>query len=152
MVLLKEFDVFLGNIKSDPQNTSQSRHWRVACCRNWRSKKWIYHCKKGVELDIWEAVFFLVFFGRHRVWVAKRRSKSTVESAMFGNPSFFCYFENGKVKLENEKVWKCLMKLMFFGATAICICKRQYKVEKGVRGKMGPGLRPQRFTERSWRF
>ena len=44
MVLFKEFNVCLGNIKSDPQNTNQSRHWRVACCRNWRSKKWICYC------------------------------------------------------------------------------------------------------------
>ena len=148
MVLLKEFDVFLGNIKSHPQNTSQSRHWRVACCRNRRSKKWIYHCKTQVELDIGEAVFFLVFFGRHRVRPVKHRSKSTLESAMIKNSLFFCYFENEKVNLENEKVWKCLMKLMFFGATAICICKRQYKVEKGVRGTFGDGLSPERFAER----
>ena len=91
---------------------------------------------------------FLVFFGRHRVRPVKHRSKSTLESAMIKNSLFFCYFENEKVNLENEKVWKCLMKLMFFGATAICIWKRQYKVEKGRRGTIGSGLRPQRFTER----
>ena len=96
--------------------------------------------------------FFLVFFGRHGVRLAKRRSKSTLGSAMFRNPLVFCYFENRKVKLENEKVQKCLMKLMFFGATAICICKRQYKVEKGGRRKMGHGLGSQRFTEIIWRF
>ena len=28
---------------------------------------------------------------------------------------FFCYFENEKVDLENEKVFKSLMKLIFFG-------------------------------------
>jgi len=47
---------------------------------------------------------------------------------MFKNSQVFQQFENEKVNLENEKVWKCLMKLMFFGATAICRCKRQYKV------------------------
>ena len=29
--LLNEIDVFLGNIESHQQNTSESRHWRVAC-------------------------------------------------------------------------------------------------------------------------
>ena len=34
--------------------------------------------------------------------------------------------EAKEITLENgKKIWNCLMKLMFFGATAICICKRQ---------------------------
>ena len=95
---------------------------------------------------------FCSFFGRHGVRLAKRRSKSTLGSAMFRNPLVFCYFENRKVKLENEKALKCLMKFMFFGTAAICICKRQYKVEKGVGGTWQHGLGSQRFTEIIWRF
>ena len=57
VVLPTEFNVLLGNIESHPQNTSHSRHWRVACCKNRRVKKWSYTCKKGVELDTLETQF-----------------------------------------------------------------------------------------------
>ena len=53
MILLNEFNVFcLRSIKSHPQNTIESRHWKVALCRNGKVKKLSYTCRKGVELDI----------------------------------------------------------------------------------------------------
>ena len=101
MTLLKEFDVFLGNIESHPRNTSESRPWRIDHCRNRKAKSTVTLPKKKSNSTFEGDSFFYFFVGPTSS--STRRTHAKVDNGKCQLQALIVFFVILKIKSEVRK-------------------------------------------------